>query len=270
MKTLVVYYYNEGPVTINNLAFFLKHGLINNNNYSYVFLINNSICSIDIPERENIRIIKRVINDTELVTYSWFLSQEPLITEYERFYFISSVCLGPCLPTIVDTNWIELFNKRLETCDLLAPIIEFPPDSMGYSVLGIESNLNIPFLHSYMFGIKSTSIKLLINIFTEFRSNSLDSLIKYERLLSSKFILNNKKIACLLLAFKNIDINDKSLWSYKLWNRGEKSCYEKSGNYFGLDLNPLEIIFIKNKLTPDSNTTLRPLQAQLNNYIVWY
>lgn len=270
MKTLVVYYYNEDPVTINNLAFFLKHGVINNTNYSYVFLINNSICSIDIPERENIRIVRRATNDTELVSYSAFLSQEPLNAETERFYFISSVCVGPFLPTIVDTNWIELFNKRLETCDLLAPIIEFPPDSMGYSVLGIESNLNIPFLHSYMFGTNSTSIRLLINILIDFNSNSIESLIRYERLLSSKFILNNKKIACLLLAFKNIDINDKSIWSYKLWNRNQKTCYEKSGNYFGLDLNPLEIIFIKNNLLLDSNTPLKLLKAQLLNYIVWY
>jgi hypothetical protein len=269
MKTLVVYYYNENTTTINNLAFFLKHGIIKHPDYSYVFLINNSICSIDITQTDNLRVIKRPNNDTELVTYSRFLLEEKNITEFERFYFISSICLGPCLPTITNESWIELFNKRLESCDLLAPIVEFPPDSIGYSVLGIESNINIPFLHSYMFGTNNSSIKLLLNIFTEFNNNSIESQIKYERLLSSKFLVNNKRISCLLLAFKNIDINDMTLWSYKLWNRGEKTCYEKSNNYFGIDLNPLEIIFIKINPPLDS---CRPslLQSQLMNYIVWY
>ena len=124
-----------------------------------------------------------------------------------------------------------------------------------------------------MFGTKSSSMRLLLNIFKEFRSSSLENSINYERILSSKFILNNRKIQCLLLAFKNIDINDKSLWSYKLWNRSERTCYETSENYFGIDLNPLEIIFIKNIPKIDSNYTSnisRTLRAQLMNYLVWY
>ena len=275
MKTLVVYYYNEDSITINNLAFFLKHGVINNSDYSYVIIVNNSLCSIDIHETDNLKVIKRTIDEIELVTYSWFSSEQPssYFTEFERFYFISSICIGPFTPTITDSNWIELFNARLETCDIIAPIVEFPPDTKGYSILGLDSELNMPFLHSYMFGTKSTSIRLLLNIFKEFRSSSLENSINYERILSSKFILNNRKIHCLLLAFKNIDINDKSLWSYKLWNRSERTCYETSENYFGIDLNPLEIIFIKNIPKIDSNYTSnisRTLRAQLMNYLIWY
>ena len=144
---------------------------------------------------------------------------------------------------------------------------------MGYSSLGIESPLNMPFLHSYMFGTNVASIKLLMNIFKDFTITSPENSINYERLLSTKFILNNKKIACLLLAFKNIDINDKSLWNYKLWNRNEKTCYEVSENYFGLDLNPLEVVFIKNIQRIDrdySSNISRHLRSQLMNYTVWY
>jgi hypothetical protein len=239
----------------------------------YNIIINNSICSIDIPETDNLKVLKRSIEASELVTYSWFLSQYINISDFDRFYFISSICIGPCLPTITNTNWIELFNKRLETCDLLAPIVEFPPDNIGYSSLGIDSSLNMPFLHSYMFGTNSTSIKLLLNIVKEFTCSSEENIIKYERLLSTKYILNNKKIGCLLLAFKNIDINDKSIWNYKLWNRNERTCYEISENYFGLDLNPLEIIFIKNipRIDRDYSSNLsRHLRYQLMNYTVWY
>ena len=273
MKTLVVYYYNEDPITINNLAFFLKHGVIKKADYYYVFIVNNSICSIDISENENLRVLKRPTDDSELVTYAWFLLQQNNLDEFNTFYFISSICLGPCLPTITNESWIELFNKRLETCDLLAPIVEFPPDNIGYTALGIDSPLNMPFLHSYMFGTNNSSIKLLLNIFKDFTITSPGNIINYERLLSTKYILNNKKIACLLLAFKNVDINDKSIWNYKLWNRSERTCYEVSENYFGLDLNPLEIIFTKNipRIDRDYSTNIsRHLRSQLRNYTVWY
>jgi hypothetical protein len=233
----------------------------------YYFIINNE-CSIDIDEKVNMKLIKSSENNCDLVSYSWFFSQKELsfFLEFERFYFINSICLGPFITPIVESNWIELFNKRLETCDLLAPVVEFPPDNKGYSILGIESQLNMPFLHSYMFGTNRSSIKLLINIFNDFNSNTTESLINYERLLTSKYILNNKKIGCLLLAFKNIDINDKSLWYYKLWNKNEHTCYERTESYFGLDLNPLEVIFIKHISRADNKT----LRTQINNYLVWH
>jgi hypothetical protein len=116
-----------------------------------------------------------------------------------------------------------------------------------------------------MFGTNISSIKLLMNIFKDFNSNTTESLINYERLITSKYILNNKKISCLLLAFKNIDINDKSLWYYKLWNRNEQTCYERAQSYFGLDLNPLEVIFIKNIPRSDNKVLI----SQINNYLVW-
>lgn len=275
MKTLVVYYYNENNTAINNLAFFLKHGIINNDDYQYVFIMNKSKCSINIIETERIKVIKQSADNSDLVSYSLFFSQNPIsyFTEFQRFYFINSCCLGPFLPILTNSTWIELFNKRLETCDLIAPIVEFPPDTKGYSLLGIEEQLNIPFLHAYMFGTNISSIKLLINIFSEFTNNSEESLIHYERILSTKYILNNKKIACLLLAFKDINLNDKNLWNYKLWNRGEKTCYELSENYFGLDLNPLEIIFVKNIPKIDlyhTNNISKNLRSQLMNYSIWY
>jgi hypothetical protein len=270
MKTLVVYYYDETSITLTNLAYFFKHGIIRHEDYMYFFIINNSLCSINFHEETNIKIIKRVENDADLVSYNWFFEKmDPLFfKDFERFYFISSICIGPFITPIVELNWIELFNKRLESCDLLSPVIEFPPDTKGYSILGIESQLNIPFLHAYMFGTNISSINLLINIFKDFTSNKTESIINYERLLTTKYLLNNKKISSLLLAFKNIDVNDKSLWNYKLWNKNENTCYETSEAYFGLDLNPLEIIFIKN--IPKASNISKNLRKQLMNYTVWH
>ena len=266
MKTLVIYYYNETSITLANLTYFLKHGLIENPNYHFIFVINNSKCAITINETENIKVINTLHTNPLTVYSEYFLTiSSQYLSEFKYFYFINSICIGPFLPPYIDINWIEIFNKLLVNNDLIAPIVEIPPDNLGYSLIGINSDLNMPFLHCYMFGTNSSSILLLLNIFKDFTEDSDESLVKYERLLTSRYLVNNKRLSSLLIAFKNIDINDKNLWYYKLWNKNNNSCYESPDNYFGLDVNPFEVLFINNI----KENMSRFLRSQLKNYIVW-
>jgi len=279
MKTLILYSYHEEGDSIVNLSFFLKHGLIHNPEYMYIFLINNTNHLVKIKETNNIKVIEIIDGyDHFLLSYKWYLTtiketNPNYLEQFDRFYFINSNCIGPFLPTIVDTNWIELFNKKLVSCDLIAPIVEFPPDSKGYSLFGIQTELNVPFLHLYMFGTNQSSIDLLINSLKDVNSNDNHTIINAERKITGFFLLNNKKIQCLLLAFNNYNINDKSIWKYQLWNNNRVTCYEHSQNYFGLDVNPLEIIFIHNivnkNLNHQSNISIY-LYKMLKNYITWY
>jgi hypothetical protein len=196
--------------------------------------------------------------------------------QFGTFYFLNSSCIGPFLPTITDSNWIELFNKKLEKYDLIAPIVEFPPDSRGFEMLGLESKLNVPFLHSYMFGTNASSLYLLKNLLLEINSSEQSVSINYERKLTSEYLIHGKKIYSLLIAFKQVDINDRSVWNYKLWNRTPVTCYEVPENYFGIDINPLEIIFVKNIRKIHSYRSIyvsgisKYLYTTLINYITWY
>jgi len=265
MKTLVTYYYNETPTTLTNLAFFLKHGLINDPNYYYVFIINGT-CSINITTTSNITLTTINISNPLTAYSEYFLSLDPqYLLDFERFYFINSICIGPFLPTYINSTWIESLNNVLSTCDLLAPIVEIPPDNNGYLLIGIDSDLNMPFLHAYMFSTNNSCILLLLNIFKEFTNPKEEYLIKYERFLTSRYLVNGKKISSLLNAFKNININDKNLWSYKLWNKNNTTCYETQGNYFGLDTSPFEIMFVNNS----KDNISKGLKEQLINYTVW-
>jgi len=281
MKTLVVYYYKEEYDTITNLAFFLKHGVIHSSNYYYAFLINNMVCSLNIEETSTVKIFKRSENEYDLPTYKWFfqnmLKESPTyFDQFGTFYFLNSSCVGPFVPTIIELNWIELFNKKLEKYDLVAPIVEFPPDSRGFEMLGLESSLNVPFLHSYMFGTNSSSVHLLKKVLLGIDNLELSNGINYERILTSEYLIHGKKIHSLLIAFHQVDINDSSIWNYKLWNKTFYTCYEIPENYFGIDINPLEVIFIKNirKINGIHNIyssgISRFLYTILNNYISWY
>lgn len=268
MKSLVLYCYKESPETITNLAFFLKHGL--SDSADFVFIVNNMKCSLPFPS--NTTVIRRQEDEYDLLTYKWYF--DTYNPQYTNYYFINSSCIGPFLPPVITENWITIFNKKLESYDLIAPIIDFPPDSYGNSLIGNSSMTNIPFLHTYMFGTKSPeTLKLL---FGRMENNSQDSAISYERMLTSLFLTNGKKIFSFLMAFKNIDVNNESLWNWKLWNPSNISCYEVPENYFSIDVNPLEVVFVKNirkihKHREESRSGLsQALKNLLTLYISWY
>jgi len=276
MKTLVLYCYREDNDTITNLSFFLKHGVIEHPDYHYAFIINNNACSIPIQETANIKVYKRTDDEYDLYTYKWYFQTIKPPYTFERYYFINSSCIGPFIPPIVEMNWIELFNIKLESYDLIAPIIEFPPDSVGYNLLDIDTTLNVPFLHSYMFGINKQSIHLFIDLLTHNEESTQQNAIYLERMLTSKYLLQSKKIYSFLLAFKNININDSNMWDYRLWNKNMVTCYEVPNNYFGIDVNPFEVIFVKN--IRKSHTFRESSMAgiskymynMLKNFITWY
>jgi hypothetical protein len=45
--------------------------------------------------------------------------------------------------------------------DMVGPIVEIPNDNLGYTALGINIHLNIPFIHSYMFGVNKFGFSII-------------------------------------------------------------------------------------------------------------
>lgn len=275
MKSLVLYCYYETEKTRINLNFFCKKGVFDSDNYHYIFLINNSICSIKIPSYSNIKIINRKDNEDDLSSYKYCIETIGIeyFLEYDTFYFVNSSCIGPFMPTITNRNWIDSMNDFLEEYSMIGPIIEIPPDNLGAH--GI--NKNIPFIHSYMFGVNKNGFLLMMNVLLNNTDKSKSHIVyNIERYLTSSILLGGGKIKTLLSRFNSYDINNESLWySYK-WNDLHKpTCYEVPGNYFGIDVNPFEIIFVKNIRMENETRLLEnsgisdTLFNQLENYRIW-
>ena len=195
--------------------------------------------------------------------------------KYKSIYFINSSCIGPFIPPICKMNWIDMFNSYLDEYDMIGPIIEFPPDSLGYIALNMKCNDNIPFIHTYMFGINSSNFDLIFDVLNCNKTGSKkDAVYIIERKITSIILVNGGKVKTLLARYKDIDVNNKSNWNTKLYNIvGKPTCYEVPYNYFGIDVNPFEIIFVKN--IRNINET-RPRQNEcgisneLNNMISLY
>ena len=247
MKTLILYCYYETSETKENLEFFVRNGIIDNSKYQYKIIVNNKKCSVKIPKYSNIEIIKRIENNTDLFTYKIILNLITNLNSYDSFYFINSSCIGPFISNITNITWIDLMNDFLEDYDLIGPVVEIPNDN---------SKKNIPFLHSYFFGVNKFGFKILQKIFDEIMvDDKNDMVLNIERKITNSILMNNGKIKSFLTKFKNIDLNNPKYWNSSLWNINNKSCYEIPNNYDNIDLNPYEIVFFKNIRNINSTRT---------------
>ena len=261
-KTAIIYLYKEDEYTILNLDFFIKT-LKKNNDCDYYLIINNHICSLTIPEFFN---ITKQENDFDFQSYKKFLNNKNL-QNYDFFYFINSSCIGPFLPVYCEKNWYEYTNKFLEEYDLIGPVAEVPPKEKKFT--------ENPFIHTYMFGLNKNSYIIFLELLNKFKELDKTACIFFERFLSFEILKNNLKIKSFLSLFSKIDLNDKKNWNSELWNNSELSCYEIPNNYFGIDLNPYEIIFVKNirnvneHRSEENSGISKNLFYQIKNYKNW-
>ena len=57
MSYCILYSYFETKNTKENLAFFVKNGLVDEDDVEFVFIVNGHQCSVTIPTQKNIKII---------------------------------------------------------------------------------------------------------------------------------------------------------------------------------------------------------------------
>lgn len=263
----------------NNLQFFLRNGVIDSNDCYYAFVINNNICTINFPSNENIKVLRREGNDNDLCTYKWFIEQmgNEYFSDYSRIYFINSSCIGPFVSPSCSLHWIDLFNKMLEEYEMVGPVIEIPPDNLGFKALNINSTKNLPFIHSYMFGVNSLGFSIVKNVLKNIENDKkIYAVVNTERKITSSVIMNGGRVKSCLSKFKNIDLNKEENWNSQIWNKsGLPTCYEVPKNYFGIDLNPFEIIFVKNIRNANETRSIEhsgisnELFMEIKNYAEW-
>jgi hypothetical protein len=274
-KTLIIYCYYETKDTKANLEFFVKNALIDSTIYDFTIIINNSVCTVKFPTLSNLSVITRSDNETDLQTYAWYIKDLEAKTknpfsQYKHFYFINSRCIGPFIPITVSFNWIDTLNKTMSGYELIGPIVEFLSDKKHIDVSPIKTSKNIPFIHTYMFGLGPLGFSIFKDILLELKEDTTKEFIvsNIEALITSKIILAGHKIKSFLLKYKNIDINNEKIWD-KLISSGDPEIPEK---YDGIDVNPLEVMFVKNiRLTNSTRPKeVSGLSLTLSKYIEQY
>ena len=231
-KYLIIYSYFENNNSLKNLSFFIKNGIKQFDNVTYIFIINGNKCSINIPEYQNIHIIRRENEGHDFASWSHALKNHNY-SKYDRFIFLNDTVIGPFLPLYIDSNnkWYEMFCKPINSLYKLSglSINSKPFNKLNYS----------PHAQSMMFCTDLIGLKILIhskilcddlNNYKNLIKDKIKFIIKYEIGISEKIIQKGYKITCLnYTSLKNTKVGD--IWFNNF--------------YFNTTVNPLETMFIK-------------------------
>jgi len=233
MKTLVLYVFHEINKTVK---FFVKHGLRQDNDVDFFFIINNPELKFSVPvEYTNVSIINRDNNGLDFGgwSYALFLNDQDhyLYTKYDRFIFINSTARGPFFPVWAsDRDWIKIFNS------LITDDIKLAGTTIGF--LEHQPHIQSMFLVTDRIGL---DIAIKCEIFTPTPSFlPKNQIIRQKEVGWSTAILKEGyNIKCLLKAFDGVDFRKKC---------GREPFYFvpfMPNEYYGFNVHPYEVIFIK-------------------------
>ena len=111
--TLVVYNYYESEGSIDNLAFFLEHGLHDRQDTHFLFVLSQSPC-ITFPSAPNIAITYDSNGCYGFGAIKRSMDTFPSVFKYKKFVFLGSWVQGPFMPTWSSACWTDAFTALLD------------------------------------------------------------------------------------------------------------------------------------------------------------
>jgi hypothetical protein len=233
-KYLITFCYFETFNSKINLKYFLKKGLIKSDEVFFIFIIKG-LLSINIPEYENVKIIKTDNEGYDFGGYTVALNYVN-INDYDFFIFLNDSVRGPFIPLYCDDPWYKYFTSKLSNDIILSG------STINSKVNDPKNYIQCKHIQSSSFCLNKKGIQLLNeeNFFDKEKLLSYDiknkksekiRLINDYEIGMSKIILdNNYKIQSLLLS------------EYKGLKNGD---IQYNLRYYDDTLNPFETIFIK-------------------------
>ena len=236
MRIIIIYAYYETPVSSYNLSFFVKKELLYRDNIDYLIVINGEICSVEIPQLPNLKIIRRENTGYDFGAHSVALENIKTNNKnYDYYFFINSGVIGPILPHYFKSHWTEIFtNKINDDVKLVGTTIVCLPtyDLGGYG----------PKVEGFFFCTDNIGLKLLENKKTIFQihNDKVSAIVNGEYGLSNCILSHGYNIDCMLDRYQNIDWKDK-----KNWNLNDNIHPSRHKSFYGFSIDPYEVIFHK-------------------------
>jgi hypothetical protein len=237
-------YYEKNEQYKENLEYFLNNrGILDNVDY---YIIINGDSTVNIPEKDNIQIIKRENKGFDFG--AWSNALKKIDKSYDYYIFMNSSVRGPYVKE--NENWIdkfmELFNKP--DVKLVGTTINILEENIFGDNLLHRFNHEPPYSHvqSMFFIVDNEAIQFLNekDFFNEESINNENNLnyiiLKYEIGLSQHILKNNWNINCIVPEYRDQDYRtlDHNI------NTGYSDVVYKNG-FFGRTLTPEEVVFYK-------------------------
>ncbi len=254
-KVLVLYTYYESKEYRKNLNFFLNKGVTESKNIDFIFVVNGFKISIDIPKLPNVTVFPRKNIGLDFGAWS-----EALFSidyhKYQYFLFINPTVRGPFLPV-----WVP---KEIHWTDLFINFIDEETKLIGTTINYYKGK---PHIQSMVIATDLIGLELGIR-HKIFEPNIVDMgkgqiILQKEIGYSSLILSHGYQIKCMLSAYKDVDFRvEHKCTDRRTLNKRNASLMANKKyygdpifpkSYFGIDVNPFEVIFFKTKRKVNSS-----------------
>jgi len=243
-KICCLYVYYEKNIKYKfNFMYFLKNAILDNIDY-YIIINGNS--SVEIKEKDNIKIYNRENNGYDFGAYSHAIKY--IKKNYDYYFFINTSVLGPF---IKNEKWyeyfIKLFNNNTKVVGTSINMYKNHNIS-NYNLLNMYGKKNIfSHIQSMFFCIDKEYFNYLKNIhfFNEEELNNKDFnyIISHKEIGLSQIALNNNwNINCILPKYKNLDYRRLN-YDINPFSKNGDPYYNNS--YFGKNIKKEDVVFYK-------------------------
>lgn len=246
MKTAIIYAYFETVNAVYNLEFYAQIGITNDLDHLYVFVINGEQCSVNLPQQDNVIVLKRPNIGFDFGAHGHaikYLLDKYTTTNlienlpFDYFIFMNCGVIGPFIPTYYpqSLHWSTIFsNKITDKVKLVSTTIVCLPlhDVGGYG----------PKIEGFCFCTDRIGLKVFMDNGTIFvdHKTKYDAIVKGEYQISNVCFKKGYTIDCLLYKYSNVDWMDK-----KNWSQNNNKHPSRAGTYDGISIHPFEVVFHK-------------------------
>lgn len=231
-KIVLIYAYYETDVSKYNLSFFIKKL---RNNIDYIFIVNGFTCSIKIPEKENITVVRRENTGFDFGAYRVGIDMAKE-KDYQFYFFVNCGVFGPILPCYSeDSDWTQIFTSKINDVVKVVGTIIYHPDTCPIP------QGNIPAVEGYFFCTDRPTVELLLTKTDVFTIHATKERACHlgEYGISYCLFTHGYSIDCILRRYKGVDWRDPRNWK----NKGVP--LSRPGFYYGTTVNPYELVFHK-------------------------
>ena len=275
-KTLVLYHYFEKDASYrDNLLHFLVFGYLPSLDYVIVIAGNHSL---DLPQAPNLRYIFTENQNSDYGGYAHALPTIGDLRQYENIFFINSSVRGPYQLATDHRPWMQIYLA------LLQPDVGLVGSSICILRADFRHSLNYqekfggmpPFSHVQTASFAMSSSTLIYLLAKGFFDpldlfNKTQAIENYEIRLSQLVLEQGKNLKCLLPEYNTIDFRLAYTDINPTSTIGDP-C--EALGYFGRNVHPYEVMFIKTNRYLYSNAYLQRLsysmwQARKADLAVW-
>jgi cephalosporin hydroxylase len=231
-RKLVLYSYFETPEYRENLRFFVQHGLTDDGAH-FIIIVNGGTCSVPVPERPNVSVLRRENVGLDFGAWNHALATVDL-GAFDAFLLINCTVRGPFLP---------LWNQQRQWTRSFTDLLDEETKLVGTTV---NYHHGFPHIQSMVLCLDHVSLRIAYDkgIFgSDVLRDWADIVREREVALSQAVLAAGLKIRSLMTAYGGVDWRQPQ-GMHMAANKGGGDPLVAAG-YFGLNIHPYEVIFIK-------------------------